>query len=114
MAYNRKCALLKTDYRVIVMAVSKKNSNNETERLAMRLPAELKERFEKAAALRGETVSGWAKPILAEAAARQLREHEFVDMAKADRVAFVEAVLSPPAPTKAAMAAAKKIVCRAA
>ncbi len=74
----------------------------------MRLPAELKEQVERAAALRGETVSGWAKPILAEAAARQLRDHDFLEMARADRVAFIQAVLSPSKPTKAAIEAARR------
>jgi uncharacterized protein (DUF1778 family) len=90
------------------MAVSKKKATNDAERLALRLSPELKEQVERAAALRGETVSGWAKPILAEAAARQLREHDFVELAQADRVAFIEAILAPPKPTAAAIEAAKR------
>lgn len=90
------------------MATSKKKSTNDAERLAMRLPSELKEQVERAAALRGETVSGWAKPILAEAAARQLREHDFLEMAQADRIAFIQAVLSPAKPSKSAIEAAKR------
>ncbi|MFN8659590.1 MAG: DUF1778 domain-containing protein [Candidatus Obscuribacterales bacterium] len=90
------------------MATSRKKPTNDAERLAMRLPAELKEQVERAAALRGETVSGWAKPILAEAAARQLRDHDFLEMARADRVAFIQAVLSPSKPTKAAIEAARR------
>lgn len=90
------------------MAVSKKKSNDDAERMAMRVPAELKEKLSRAAALRGETFSGWAKPILAEAAERQLREHEFTEMAQADRIAFIEAILSPPKPTRAAIEAAKR------
>ncbi|MDZ4837471.1 MAG: DUF1778 domain-containing protein [Candidatus Melainabacteria bacterium] len=89
------------------MAISKKKSN-DADRLAMRLPSELKKQVERAAALRGETVSGWAKPILAEAAARQLREHDLIEMSHADRIAFIEAVLSPPKPAQRAIEAAKR------
>lgn len=90
------------------MAKPKKKSTKDAERLAMRVPAELKVQVERAAALRGETVSGWAKPILAEAAARQLQEHDLIEMARADRAAFIEAVLAPPKPTQAAINAAKR------
>jgi uncharacterized protein (DUF1778 family) len=89
------------------MAISKKKSIHDAERLAMRIPAELKEQIERAATLRGETVSGWAKPILAEAAVRQLKEHDFIEMTQADRVAFIEAVLAPPKPSQAAIDAAR-------
>ena len=72
------------------------------------MPAALKQKYERAASLQGETFSGWAKNVLAEAADKQIREHEFLDMALKDRLAFAEAVLSPPQPTKAALAAAKR------
>lgn len=90
------------------MVARKKAKKEAIERLAMRVPAELKDKYTRAAELRGETFSGWAKHVLDEAAERQLREHEFTDMARADRIAFMEAVLSPPKPTQAAVEAAKR------
>ena len=78
------------------------------ERLAMRVPAALKSKYVRAAELRGETFSGWAKHVLDEAADRQIREHELMDMALTDRIAFMEAVLSPPQPTREAVNAAKR------
>ncbi len=78
------------------------------ERLAMRVPADLKEKYERAAELRGETFSGWAKNVLDEAAERQIRAHEFTSMALSDRIAFMEAALNPPEPTEAAINAAKR------
>ena len=90
------------------MAVNKKNNKEAIERLAMRVPAALKDKYTRAAELRGETFSGWAKHVLDEAAERQIREHEFTHMALSDRVAFMEAVLNPPAPTEAAVEAAKR------
>lgn len=91
-----------------VMAVSKKKSSKEIERLAMRVPAALKEKYVRAASLRGETFSGWAKTVLDEAAERQIREHELTDLSKTDRLSFVNALLNPPAPPKAAIDAAKR------
>lgn len=90
------------------MAVPKKKYDDEVERLAMRVPRALKEKYARAASLRGETFSGWAKAVLDEAAERQIREHEFTDLSKRDRMAFVEAILNPPAPTDAAINAAKR------
>ncbi|MBY0359005.1 MAG: DUF1778 domain-containing protein [Candidatus Obscuribacterales bacterium] len=90
------------------MSVKKKMSKEAIERLAMRVPAALKDKYTRAAALRGETFSGWAKNVLDEAAERQIREHEFIDMALADRIAFVKAVLNPPKPTDAAIKAAER------
>lgn len=78
------------------------------ERLAMRVPITLKEKYERAASLKGETLSGWAKTVLAEAADKQIREHEFIDLAMQDRLAFAEAILAPPKPTKVAVDAAKR------
>lgn len=43
----------------MVMAASKKKDIIDAERLALRLTPELKQQIERAAALRGETVSGW-------------------------------------------------------
>jgi uncharacterized protein (DUF1778 family) len=86
----------------------KKPSKSNLERLAMRVPEQLKAKYERAASLQGETLSGWAKNVLAEAADKQLRDHEFLEMAYQDRLAFAEAVLSPPEPTKANLEAAKR------
>lgn len=91
------------------MAAGKKKVKKDAiERLAMRVPSALKEKYTRAAELRGETFSGWAKHVLDEAAERQIREHEFTEMALADRVAFMESVLSPPEPTSATVEAAKR------
>ncbi|CAN5538080.1 hypothetical protein BH11CYA1_BH11CYA1_14830 [soil metagenome] len=73
----------------------------------MRVPAALKDKYTRAAELRGETFSGWAKHVLDEAAERQIREHEFTVMALSDRIRFMQAVLHPPAPTEASILAAK-------
>lgn len=90
------------------MAVSRKKSKNAEFRVNMRVPGQLKRKYEQAASLQGETLSGWAKNVLAEAAERQIRDHEFLEMALKDRIAFAEAILCPPEPNKANVAAAKR------
>ena len=88
--------------------MNKKTKKESVERLAMRVPTALKDKYNRAAELRGETFSGWAKNVLDEAAERQIREHEFTSMALADRIAFMEAVANPPEPTARAIKAAKR------
>jgi uncharacterized protein (DUF1778 family) len=88
--------------------MAKQVKKDAIERLAMRVPKALKEKYTRAAELRGETFSGWAKNVMDEAAERQIREHEFTDMALSDRISFMEAALSPPQPTEAAIQAAKR------
>lgn len=88
--------------------MSKKKSNKQFERLAMRVPAASKEKYDRAASSRGETFNGWAKTVLDEAADREISEHEFTDLSKTDRSAFLEALVNPPAPSKAAINAAKR------
>ena len=105
MAYNEWNLFISGKCR---MSVKKKLDNESIERLALRVPSALKEKYARAAELRGETFSGWAKHVLDEAADRQIREHEFTTMALADRIAFMEAVLAPPEPTSAALEAAKR------
>ncbi len=90
------------------MAVNKKSNKDAIERLAMRVPSALKDKYTRAAELRGETFSGWAKHVLDEAAERQIREYEFTDMTLQDRVAFMDAVQNPPQPTEVAVKAAKR------
>lgn len=90
------------------MSVDRSKKDDAIERLAMRVPAALKEKYARAAELRGETFSGWAKHVLDEAAERQIREHEFTEMAVSDRIAFLNAVDSPPQPTSAALEAGKR------
>ena len=95
---------------VLIMTSSskKKKPEKNLERIGMRVPAALKEKYERAAALRGETFSGWAKSILDEAAEKQIKNHEFLEMAHKDRLAFAEAVVSPPKPSRKSIDAGKR------
>jgi uncharacterized protein (DUF1778 family) len=90
------------------MALKKTNKADAIERLGMRVTQSMKNKYSRAAALRGETVSGWAKSVLDEAAEKQIREHELTELSLADKIAFVQAVLNPPKPTKSAVTAAKR------
>jgi uncharacterized protein (DUF1778 family) len=90
------------------MIMKKRAKKDAIERLAMLVPSALKEKYSRAAALRGETFSVWAKHALDEAAELQLREHECTDMALSDSISFMEAVQNHPRPTVAAVQAAKR------
>jgi uncharacterized protein (DUF1778 family) len=60
----------------------------------------LKDKFQRAAATRGQTLTEFVVSALAEAADRTFREHELIELTERDQLAFAEALLSPaPRPT---------------
>ncbi len=76
---------------------------SKTERMELRLTASAKELIRHAT-----SVTGLAAGDLAyEGARRVLAEHERMVLSGADRDAFLEAVLNPPAPTDELVAALK-------
>ena len=76
-------------------------------RLEVRVSHELKSLCQKAAKLQGRTLSDFVVHTVVEAAKRTIHESEFIELTQRDRVAFVEALLNPPAP-KANLRAAMK------
>ncbi len=83
----------------------KKNNDG---RFGMRLSAELKQTVEQAAKIKGVPTTGYVKSVLAAAAARDIQEHEFLQLTFRDREAFALAVLKAPKPSKKSIAAAKQ------
>ncbi|UWZ82539.1 type II toxin-antitoxin system TacA family antitoxin [Occallatibacter riparius] len=69
-------------------------------RLEARVPQETKDVLERAAAVQGRKMSDFVISSALEAAHRILRESELADLTKRDRLAFVEALLNPPAPNE--------------
>lgn len=67
-------------------------------RLEARVSHEVKSLCQKAAKLQGRTLTDFVVHTVVEAAKRTVRESEFVELSRRDRVAFVEALLNPPAP----------------
>lgn len=69
-----------------------------TQRIEARLLPHQKTRIERAASLRGLSVSDFVVQIAVEAATRTISEHETWELTQRDQMAFVKALLSPPAP----------------
>lgn len=83
-------------------------------RLNVRLPLELKETIEQAAAHLGQTVSDFAVSTLVQTARQVIQEHDVTQLSRRDRDRFL-AVLddSEARPNKALKAAAKRYKERA-
>lgn len=67
-------------------------------RLEARVPRETKALWQRAAAVQGKNMTEFVVSSAIEAAHRVLRESELADLTRRDRIAFVEALLHPPAP----------------
>jgi uncharacterized protein (DUF1778 family) len=74
------------------------------ERLELRVAASAKKLIQRAMAVSGLT----AGDLAYEGARRVLEEHERMLLTGADRDAFLEAVMNPPAPTKRLISALKR------
>jgi uncharacterized protein (DUF1778 family) len=72
--------------------------NSRAARLEARISAEQKALLQQAAALSGRTLSEFVVASAREAASRIIQEHETVRLNRREQVAFVNALLSPPAP----------------
>ncbi len=82
-------------------------------RLEARISRDQKRLIERAAQLRGRTVTDFVITEIQEAAAATIREFESLQLGEEARDSFMQALLNPPAPnpaTKAAMARYKKQV----
>ena len=88
------------------MAVAERTSKDE--RIEARVTSETKAVFARAAALQGRSVTDFMVQSTLEAAQRVIREHEYLDLAQRDRMAFAEAVLNPPPPSNRLKQAARR------
>jgi uncharacterized protein (DUF1778 family) len=77
-------------------------------RLDARVSPKEKELIEAAAGLRGISVTDFLRTAVTDAAHRIIRESEVLSLAERSRRIFVEALLTPPKPNDAAIAAARR------
>jgi uncharacterized protein (DUF1778 family) len=77
-------------------------------RLDARVSQKEKDLIEAAASLRGVSVTDFLRTTATDAAHRIIRESEVLTLSERSRKIFVEALLKPPNPNDAAMAAAKR------
>ena len=78
------------------------------ERLEARISKAQKDLFVRAAHLQGRSLTDFLIASAQEAALDTVRAHESLRLSERDRQAFVSALLSSPAPTKALARAAKR------
>ena len=67
-------------------------------RLEARLSPEQKAMLQQAALLSGRTLSDFVVASAQEAATRVIQQHETIRLSRAEQIAFVTALLDPPAP----------------
>ena len=79
-----------------------------TERLDARVTKEEKRVIETAAALRGISITDLMRTSITDAATRIIRENEILTLSERERQSFVQALMNPPRPNKAAMAAVER------
>jgi uncharacterized protein (DUF1778 family) len=76
-----------------------------SKRLEIRATPEQKRLFERAAQIRGTSVTDFAVNKLLEAATEIVQETQSIRLHEQDRKAFFDALLNPPAPNRYAKAA---------
>lgn len=89
-------------------AVRVRHRLRKEERLEARLTPDQKRLIERAAQLRGTTVTDFVVVSAQQAAARTINDFESLTLREEAREVFVHAVLNPTAPNKAARAAAQR------
>jgi len=83
-------------------------STFRTARLNFRLPADLKEAIENAAALAGQTVSDFAISALTQSARTVIKDQDSTVLSNRDRALFVKLLDRAARPNKALTAAARR------
>lgn len=91
-------------------APAKKNSKRmlRVERIEARLNPEQKRRIERAAVLKGTSISDFMVSSADDAAMHAIEQHEVWILSRQDRDIFVRALLRPPAPSKRMKIAAER------
>jgi len=96
-----------------VGSIKPRGPRGRTERLEARITPELKERFSRAAALEGKTLTEFMLDHLDRAAQRTLEASQAWELSRRDQEALVDALLSPPDPNAALREAARRYQGRA-
>lgn len=86
----------------------RRQSSRKERRLEARVTPEQKRLIERAATLRGTTLTEFVVASAQEAATNTINDFEVLHLREEAREVFVNAVLNPPAPNDAARAAAER------
>lgn len=80
----------------------------ETARLEARIPVQIYDQLQRAARLRGMTLTGYLIATAGEDARRVVEDAEVMRLARADQIRFAEALISPARPNERLKRAAKR------
>jgi uncharacterized protein (DUF1778 family) len=89
-------------------AVKRQQRSRKDERLEARVTPDQKRLIERAAELRGSTVTDFVVVSAQQAAADTIRDFETLVLRDQARDVFINAILNPPSPNDAARAAAQR------
>lgn len=81
---------------------------NGTARLEARIPVQIYDQMQRAARLRGMTLTGYLLATAGEDARRVVEDAEIMRLARADQIRFAEALIDPPKPNERLTRAAKR------
>ena len=89
-------------YNKVMASTAKKG------RLEARVSLSLKDKLEKAAAIKGLNLSSFVTNTMEEVATEIISEHEKLKLSLEEQHAFFDALMSPPEPNKKMLAAARR------
>lgn len=78
--------------------MTKLAAQDGTARLEARIPAHIYDQMQRAAKLRGMTLTGYLLATAGEDARRVVEEAEIMRLAREDQIRFAEALIAPPKP----------------
>lgn len=88
--------------------MTKTVAKDEMARLEARIPAQVYDQMQRAAKLRGMTLTGYLLATAGEEARRIVEETEIMRLSRADQIAFAEALINPPEPGERLKRAAQR------
>lgn len=84
------------------------NMEIETARLEARIPVQVYDTMQRAARLRGMTLTGYLLATAGEDARRVVEEAEIMRLSREDQIRFAEALINPPKANDRLVRAAKR------
>ena len=81
---------------------------SETARLEARVPVQVYDQMQRAARLRGMTLTGYLISTAGEDARRVVEDADIMRLAREDQIRFAEALINPPKPNARLIRAAKR------
>jgi uncharacterized protein (DUF1778 family) len=88
--------------------VMTRTAKDDTSRLEARVPTEVYEQIERAARLRGLTLTAYVIATAGADARRIIEETDILRLSRTDQIAFARALIDPPAPNEHLARAARR------